>query len=116
MEDVGLIYLAGALLMGMGAIGAAIGENHADELLEFMDTESQNNGTFFSFSYDMAKQLELQSALSGEQGGEADGNTSVTDEFSAVIKQTYAAMLDRSRVDMRLTGDGLIIESTISFK
>ena len=25
MEDVGLIYLAGALLMGMGAIGAAIG-------------------------------------------------------------------------------------------
>ncbi|ORU92199.1 MAG: ATP F0F1 synthase subunit C [Cycloclasticus sp. symbiont of Bathymodiolus heckerae] len=25
MEDIGLIYLAGALLMGMGAIGAAIG-------------------------------------------------------------------------------------------
>ncbi|MEO1946551.1 MAG: F0F1 ATP synthase subunit C [Methylophilaceae bacterium] len=25
MEDLGLIYLAGALLMGMGAIGAAIG-------------------------------------------------------------------------------------------
>jgi len=25
MEDIGLIYLAGALLMGMGAIGAAVG-------------------------------------------------------------------------------------------
>lgn len=25
MEDLGLIYLAGAILMGMGAIGAAIG-------------------------------------------------------------------------------------------
>ncbi|MBQ0724638.1 MAG: F0F1 ATP synthase subunit C [Cycloclasticus sp.] len=25
MEDLGLIYLAGALLMGMGAIGAAVG-------------------------------------------------------------------------------------------
>jgi len=25
MEDLGLIYLAGAVLMGMGAIGAAIG-------------------------------------------------------------------------------------------
>ena len=111
MEDIDVFAI-----MSDNAIGAAIGENHADELLEFMDTESQNNGTFFSFSYDMAKQLELQSALSGEQGGEADGNTSVTDEFSAVIKQTYAAMLDRSRVDMRLTGDGLIIESTISFK
>jgi hypothetical protein len=111
MEDIDVFAI-----MSDNAIGAAIGENHANELVDFMDTKSQNNGTFFSFSYDMAKQLEIQSALSDKHVGEADGNASVTDEFSAVVKQTYAAMLDRSRVDMRLTGDGLIIESNISFK
>ena len=45
-----------------------------------------------------------------------DGQESPADELAEAVRESYTAMLGRSRVDMRFTGDGLIIDSNISFK
>lgn len=103
-------------MMGKSAIGAALGEQQADELGVFMSAKSQDNGTFFSISYDMAKQLEIQAAMSEKFGISMDEDHSHADELSEAVKESYAAMLGRSRVDMRFTPGSLVIDSNISFK
>ena len=103
-------------LMNDNAIGAAVGEQQARDLVKFMAATAQNDGTFFSVSYDMAKQMEIQAAMSEKFGIDMDGDESPADELSEAVRESYTAMLGRSRVDMRLTGDGLVIDSNISFK
>ena len=103
-------------LMNDKAIGAAVGEQHARDLVKFMAATARNDGTFFSVSYDMAKQMEIQAAMSEKFGIDMDGDESPADELSEAVRESYTAMLGRSRIDMRLSGDGLVIDSNISFK
>jgi len=103
-------------LMSDNAIGASIGEQHAGDLADFMAAKPQDGGTFFSVSYDMAKQMEIQAAFSEGQYGNQDSDHAPDEELSRAVRETYTAMLDRSRVDMRFTGTGLVIDSKITFK
>lgn len=103
-------------LMSDNAIGASIGEQHAKDLGKFMSAKSRNNGTFFSVSYDMAKQFEIHAAMSEKPLITPAGYQSPHDELSEAVRQTYTSIFDRSRVDMRFTGEGLVIDSSISFK
>jgi hypothetical protein len=80
-----------------------------------MSAKSQDNGTFFSISYDMAKQLEIQAAMSEKFDISMDKDHSHGDELSKAVRESYAAMLGRSRVDMRFTPSSLVIDSNISF-
>ena len=103
-------------LMGKNAIGAALGEQQAGELGAFMNAKTQDDGTFFSVSYDMAKQLEIQAAVSEKMGVTMDEDHSHTNEFTEAVRESYSAMLGHSRVDMRFTGSSLVIDSNVSFK
>jgi len=103
-------------LMGDEAIGASLGEENAKNLREFMDAKPQDDGTFFSVSYDIAKQMEIQMAMAGQFGMNIDGSQPGSDEFSEAVMDSYRAMFDRSRVDARLTSSGLVIDSSITFK
>ena len=103
-------------LMGKQAIGVSVGENHSQDLGAFMEAEPQQDGTFLSVSYDMARQLEIQSGIAEKWGVDMGDHPSGVHEFSAAFEQSYKAMLGRSRVDLRVTGDGLLIDSTITFK
>lgn len=103
-------------LMSDSAIGVSVGEGQSKKLGSFMDAEPQDSGTFFSVSYDLARQAELEAELSNKWNTEAGGHESEIHELSEAIKESYTSMLDRSRVDMRLTGDGLVIDSNWSFK
>jgi hypothetical protein len=103
-------------LMSDNAIGAAVGEEHAKDLGEFMTAKSQDNGTFLSVSYDMAKQLEIQQALSREMGMAQDIDHTAVDEYSRAFKDSYNAMLGRSNVDMHFTKEGLVINTEMIFK
>lgn len=103
-------------LMSDQAIGFSIGEQYAAELDRFLDEKPRDNGTFFSVSYDMARQLELQAALSGNLGFDTGHHDYAGDEFAEAFRASYTAMLGRSRVDMRFTTQGLVIDSTLSFK
>jgi len=103
-------------MMSDDAIGASIGKQQAGALAEFMAAPSQDGGTFFSVSYDMARQMEIQTAVSENLDVDQDDDHLNADELTEAIRQSYTAMLGRSRVDMQFTGNGLIIDSEISFK
>ena len=89
-----------------------MGEQHAGDLEDFMSAKSQNDGTFLSISHDMAKQMEIQSALTDDM----KGDHGQVHEYSREIQDVYIDMLGRSRVSMRFTDDGLVIDSTMTFK
>ena len=103
-------------LMSDNAIGASIGEQHVKDLGSFMKTKSQDSGTFLSVSHDMAKQMQIQAALAGKFQIEPDQNPPKIDEYSEAVTDVYMEILDRSRVDMRLTTEGLQIDNSITFK
>jgi hypothetical protein len=103
-------------MMSDKAIGAAVGEQYSTDLGEFMTAKSQGNGTFFSASYDMAKQMEIETALPETYDFNHADEHSPADEFSRAVRESYTNMFDRSRVDMRFTKEGLVIDSSITFK
>ena len=111
MEDLDVFAL-----MSDNAIGAAVGEQHAKDLVKFMAAPSQDNGTFFSVSYDMAKQIEIQMAMEETFAVNTDSDRSPVDELSDAVMESYTTMFGRYNIDMRLTGDGLVIDSTMTFK
>ena len=103
-------------LMGDNAIGASIGEQHVSDLDTFMSAKPQDDGTFLSVSYDMAKQMQIQAALGGQFSMAAVDNKATVNEYSEAMKEVYMEILDRSRVEMRLTGEGLQIDNSLTFK
>lgn len=103
-------------LMGKNSIGAAVGEKYAGDLKGFMNVDSGNDGTFFSASYDMAKQMKLQQSLGQYSGMDAGAYRSPMHEYADAIRDAYMQVLGHSRVDMRFTSDGLVIDSKMTFK
>ena len=102
-------------LMGDSAIGASIGEQQSQGLEAFMDARPQDSGTFFSVSYDLARQAEIQAEMAEKWGGDSAEDNSPADELADAFKESYVAMLGRSRVDVSFTANGLVIDSSISF-
>lgn len=103
-------------LMGDNAIGASIGEKQAKGLKAFMAAKPQDGGTFFSVSYDMARQAEIQNEMAKNWNYDAADQDSPHDELTEALKESYSAMLGRSRVDMRFSENGLVIDSQMTFK
>lgn len=103
-------------LMSDDAIGVAVGEQQAKDLGGFLDAKPQQTGTFFSLSYDMAKQLEIQDGFSRKLGIKPGDHHSAVDEFSDAFRSSYTSMLGRSRLDVRFTDDGMTIDSRMTFK
>jgi hypothetical protein len=103
-------------LMGKNAIGLSFGEQHVKDLEGFMGAKSQDDGTLFSISYDMGKQMEIQTALAEQFQMEPDGDQSAVHEYSAAVEKVYTDMLDRSQIDVRLNSSGLHIDTDLTFK
>jgi len=103
-------------LMGKSAIGLSFGEQHVKDLEGFMGAKSQDDGTLFSISYDMGKQMEIQTALAEQFQMEPDGDQSAVHEYSAAVEKVYTDMLDRSQIDVRLNSSGLHIDTDLTFK
>lgn len=99
-------------LMGKNSIGAAIGGQFAGDLKEFMNVDTKNDGTFFSVSYDMAKQMKLQEPIRQYSGA----GLPAMQKYAEAIRESYIQTLGRSRVDMRFTNNGLVIDSMMTFK
>ena len=103
-------------LIGDQAIGLSLGEDYTANLAGFLDAEAKQEGVFFSISYDMARQLELQGVISTKLAVDIDHHGSGHGDSSEALEASYTAMLDRSRTDMKFTPSGLTIDSHISFK
>ena len=103
-------------LMGKSAIGIAVGEQHLNELKPFMNAAPQSDGTLLSVSNNLAKQMQMEAALTSQFQSDADQEYTPVQDFSEAMKQVYTDMLGQSRVDVRLTPDGLHIDSSMTFK
>lgn len=103
-------------LMSDNALGASIGEQHVSDLNSFMSETPQDDGTFLSVSYDMARQMQIQSAFAGHFPMATSDEHEKVNEYAESMKEVYMEILDRSRIDMRLTGDGLQIDNSMTFK
>jgi len=103
-------------LMSDNAIGASLGEKNVKDLEGFLHAKPQDNGTFLSISHDMSKQLELQAAMSEQFQIDTDDNPSAVHDYSEAMKAAYKDILGHSRVEMRLTTDGLHVDSSMTFK
>lgn len=103
-------------MMSGDAIGVAVGEQHTDDLVKFMAAKPQDDGTFFSVSYDMARQLEIQMAMEDTFAANPEDDQSFDDELSKAVMESYTTMFGRYNVNMSFTNDGLVIDSTMTFK
>jgi hypothetical protein len=61
----------------------------------------------------MAKQMEIQAAMEDTL---QISTATAAHEYSEAIKEAYTDMLGRSRVDMRFTPSGLVIDNKVTFK
>lgn len=101
------------------AIGFSIGEQGVNDLSAFMDADSPNDGTFFSASYDSARQMELKPELLNNWLpviSAENKHQQLHSEFSEALKESYMSMLGQSRFEVRFTETGLEIDSTMTFK
>lgn len=117
--DMQMVHLEGVdlfALMGDDAIGFAVGEQHVNELKPFMNAAPQTDGTLLSVSNNMAKQMELEAALEGQFEMDDDLAKTPVHEFSEAMKKVYRDTFGQSRVDVRLTPDGLHIDNSMTFK
>jgi hypothetical protein len=103
-------------LMSKNAIGASVGAQTASGLEPFMQAKAQDSGTFISVSYDLAKQVEIQEAMSQQLGIYSDSDNSEINEMAEALRQSYTSLLGYSRVDMKMTSDGLLVDSRMTFK
>jgi hypothetical protein len=103
-------------MMSDDAIGVAVGEQHTGDLVKFMAAHPQDDGTFFSVSYDMARQLEIQMAMEETFAANPEDDQSFDDELSKAVMESYTTMFGRYNVNMSFANDGLVIDSTMTFK
>ena len=103
-------------LMNDSAIGASVGEKNVNDLEGFLNAKPQDNGTFLSISHDMSKQLEIQAAMAEQFQIDTDDNPTTVHDYSEAMKAAYKDILGHSRVEMRLTADGLHVDSSMTFK
>ena len=103
-------------LMSDSAIGASVGEKNVKDLEGFLNEKPQDDGTFLSISHDMSKQLEIQAAMAEQFQIDTDDNPSAVHDYSEAMTETYKDVLGHSRVEMRLTTEGLHVDSSMTFK
>ncbi len=103
------------LALGDEAIGLAVGENQRDRLAEALEP-SQADGAIMAYTISFDGYAELMSALmrqAAEYGeGEMDEQTA---EASRMMEQ-MGEFYDSSRLAIRLTERGIVIDSTTVFK
>jgi hypothetical protein len=87
-------------MMSDDAIGVAVGEQHTGDLVKFMAAHPQDDGTFFSVSYDMARQLEIQMAMEETFAANPEDDQSFDDELSKAVMESYTTMFGRYNVNM----------------
>ena len=66
----------------------------------------------------MAKQMEIQAALAEQFQVDADDEyeAGAVNEYAEAVKKAYSDILGQSNVEMRLTADGLHIDTSLNFK
>lgn len=108
--------------MSKDSIGIALGADQQAGLADFMAAAGDNDGTFFSVSYDMAAHMEFQGRMRERVMGMQEGDGAEAAQFEEMantlktLEAAYRDMLGRARLDMRFTPAGVEIENRMTFK
>lgn len=100
------------------AIGMSVGAGEENELPEFLTQDAGPKGMFFSVDYDNEAYYDYQ--LKGMEASQVniEGDNvmnPIMDISKAAIRAARAAG-DRNHVTMKFTGEGLVIESRMTYK
>jgi hypothetical protein len=100
--------------MSDDAIGLSVGAGEQETLVDFLEMEAGPDGAFLSLDYDYAAAYEYRSRGMAAMGAEqpAGAATAISNAMVDVMKETG----DRNRVEMKVTEQGLVIDSRMTFK
>jgi len=102
-------------LMSDDAIGFALGEGNAAQLKSFMQARSRNDGTFFSVSYDLARQMKISNGSAGAWDIYPDTDNPELAELEEAAREASAAMAGTMRAEMKFNNSGIVIDQHVTF-
>jgi hypothetical protein len=106
--------------MSSDALAISMGQDQQAGLMDYLEAGGDNEGSFFSVSYDMAAQMELQRQMREQaMGAGADGSGEPEGaemlEMLREVEDSYRAMLGRAWFEMRFTPQGFEIYNRMTF-
>ena len=109
--------------MSDDAIGLAVGEGEEAGLPDYLSQEPENDGTFFSASYDMAEYMKYTQMLqtntaidTGQNDNGEDDVAALSSKYSEAMVKAYKEMAGRGYVAMGFTADGVVFDNRVTFK
>jgi len=108
------------------AIGLSVGEGEESKLPSFLDQEANSDGIFLSANYDMAAYIEYTQNMtnqydaavamdSDQDAADSQVHESIND-ISKKANEALKSFVDRENVSLRLTSEGLVVDSKMTFK
>lgn len=101
------------------AIGVSVGAGEEDGLTAFLNSQTEADGTFISVDYDTTALVDMTAAARGH------GQTDAADtqhhphgpaiRLARAIQQAQRSMAGRTWLAARFTGDGLVIDSRMTY-
>jgi hypothetical protein len=92
----------------------SLGEGEQDTLVEFLELDGVEDGTFLSANYDSAAWYDFQDRHLPSMPDDPADNPWVA--LSDLMVDAAQAASDRAHLEMRFTADGLVIESRATYK
>jgi hypothetical protein len=107
----GDVYIA----MNDDALAMSVGDGAEAELGDMLNADAEDNGTFFNFSMDAGRYY----AFIGEAiaAADHDNDSPMTPNMQAAMEDMMSAIAevyDRMSVDVRMTDDGIVIDSAVT--
>ncbi|MDX1557150.1 MAG: hypothetical protein R3212_14060, partial [Xanthomonadales bacterium] len=116
--------------MSDDAIGVSVGQGEEADLLEYLDSDADADGSFLSVNYDMAAYMEKIDELTRDfeasglmDNTDMNGQSEMDDaaqaqmrEIAEAMRESFQAMAGRSHFSMRFDEHGVAMDSTMTFK
>ncbi len=115
-DTLGLQNMEIFALMGDDAIGLALGDKSAAGLKTFMQAKGQDDDTFFSVNYDLARQLDIQRDMLKKWKVTPGSGDQELKELTKAARVAYAPMAGTTYINMKFTKHGLVVDQRMTFQ
>jgi hypothetical protein len=114
--------------MSDDAIGVSVGQGEETRLLNFLETEAEHDGSFFSVNYDIAAYMDRltefqhmsgamgDGIMDGEFEGDRDARALRNTEMAEAFQEAFKNMAGRSELAFRFDEGGFAVDSRMQFQ
>jgi hypothetical protein len=114
--------------MSDDAIGVSVGQGEETRLLNFLETEAEHDGSFFSVNYDIAAYMDRltefqhmsgamdDGIMDGEYEGDRDARALRNTEMAEAFQEAFKNMAGRSELAFRFDEGGFAVDSRMQFQ